>query len=355
MPDPGGRPALKAVVAGAMVGWAQRVPGLLLVGVLAVAAVAAATLQGGPLPPYALFFGMVLHHLGRGPRQRPGIDFCARDLLRLGVALLGARITAEQVAALGWQAALWLVVGVASTLLLALWLGPRLGLGRARAVLAGAAVGICGASAALAVAAVLPGGRKAERDVITVVVCITLLSTASMVLYPLLARALQLSPAQAGLFLGGSIHDVAQAVGAGLTLGAETGNLATVVKLCRVALLGVVVLAVSLSFASARAQAQAAAGASPPPPRAPLVPWFLWAFGALVVLNSAGQVSPLLQQAAGEVSRACLALAMVALGMKTSLREVARAGWPPLLLITAVSLWLAGWMLGGAWWLLGPG
>ena len=48
-----------------MVGWAQRVPGLLLVGVLAVAAVAAATLQGGPLPPYALFFGMVLHHLGR--------------------------------------------------------------------------------------------------------------------------------------------------------------------------------------------------------------------------------------------------------------------------------------------------
>ena len=333
--------------------WGQRGPGLLLAGAVAVAAVWASRLNGGPLPPYALLFGIALHHLARAPRQRPGIDFCARDLLRLGVALMGARITADQVAVLGWQAALWLVAGVVGTLLLALWLGPRLGLSRVRALLAGAAVGICGASAALAVAAVLPSGRKSERDVITVVVCITLLSTASMLLYPLLARALHLSPAQAALFLGGSIHDVAQAVGAGLTLGAETGALATVVKLCRVALLGVVVLVVSLAFAQARQQAQG--GAGQPAPRPPLVPWFLWVFGLLVVLNSAGQVGPMLQQGAAEVSRACLALAMVALGMKTSLREVARAGWPPFLLMAVVSLWLALWMLGGAWWIVGSG
>jgi uncharacterized membrane protein YadS len=78
-------------------------------------------------------------------------------------------------------------------------------------------------------------------------------------------------------------------------------------------------------------------------------------FGLLVVLNSAGQVGPMLQQGAAEVSRACLALAMVALGMKTSLREVARAGWPPFLLMAVVSLWLALWMLGGAWWIVGSG
>jgi hypothetical protein len=183
------------------------------------------------------FFGMAFHHLSRELRTRPGIDFCARDVLRLGAGLLGARISATQIAALGWGTALLVAGGVVSTLLLALWLGRLLGLGSARATLAGGAVAICGASAALAISAVLPPERKGDRYTLTVVMSITLLSTASMILYPLLARVLHLSPAQAGIFLGGSIHDVAQVVGAGFTLGTETGELATVVKLFRVAML----------------------------------------------------------------------------------------------------------------------
>lgn len=337
----------------AVLGWRRLAPGLALAGVLAIAAGSVSTLHGGPLPLYALLFGMAFHHLSRELRTRPGIDFCARDVLRLGAGLLGARVTATQIAALGWGAALWVVGAVLGTLLLALWLGPRLGLSRAQSTLAGGAVAICGASAALALSAVLPPERKGDRYTLTVVIGITVVSTASMILYPLIARALDLSPAQAGLFLGGSIHDVAQAVGAGLTLGSETGTFATVVKLFRVALLVLVVLAVSLAFKRARDEAQAGRAAERGAARPPLVPWFLWLFVALVALNSSGMADPRWLDALAELSRGCLVMAMAALGVKTSFRDVARAGWQPLLLIVTETLWLAGVMLAGAWWLLG--
>jgi len=333
--------------------WLRFGPGLALAGVLAIAASTVARVHGGPQPLYALFFGLAFHHLSHELRTRPGIDFCARDVLRLGAGLLGARISATQIAALGWGTALLVAGGVVSTLLLALWLGRLLGLGSARATLAGGAVAICGASAALALSAVLPPERKGDRYTLTVVMCITLLSTASMILYPLLARVLHLSPAQAGIFLGGSIHDVAQVVGAGFTLGTETGELATVVKLFRVALLAAVVMAVSLAFRSARAQAQATAPADRAPARQPLVPWFLWLFMALVLLNSLAPVATPLQDALAETSRGCLLMAMAALGVKTSFKDLSRAGWQPLLLIAVESLWLAALMLAGAWWLHG--
>lgn len=333
--------------------WRRLGPGLALAGVLVMAASAVSKLHGGPLPLYALFFGMAFHHLSRELRTRPGIDFCAREVLRLGVALLGARITAAQIEALGWQAALWVACGVVSTMLIALWLGALLGLGRARATLAGGAVAICGASAALAISAVLPPERKGDRFTLTVVICITVMSTASMVLYPLLARALHLSPAQAGLFLGGSIHDVAQVVGAGFTLGPETGEMATVAKMFRVALLVVVVLVVTLAFRSARAHAASAAEATQPGARPALVPWFLWMFVALVALNSAGWVSAAIQDPLADLSRGCLLLAMAALGVKTSLAQVTRAGWQPLLLIATETIWLGAFMLAGAWWIVG--
>ena len=76
-------------------------PGFVLSAVVAMAAAFAATVQAGPLFPYALFFGIASHHLARDGGVRPGLDFCARSVLRLGVALLGARITADQIAALG--------------------------------------------------------------------------------------------------------------------------------------------------------------------------------------------------------------------------------------------------------------
>ncbi|MDB5730142.1 MAG: hypothetical protein JWQ03_37 [Variovorax sp.] len=322
-------------------------PGVALAGVVAMAATFVSTLHGGPQFLYALFFGVAFHYLSQDAKAKPGIEFCARGVLRLGVGLLGARITAAQIAGLGWSTALIVIVAVISTLLCGLLLGKKLGLTRAQSVLSGGAVAICGASAALAISAVLPREKEGDRFTLMVVVTVTVLSTLSMVIYPLVAKLLHLSPALAGLFIGGTIHDVAQVVGAGYTLGHETGDYATIVKLFRVAMLTVVVVAVSSAFKKQREHAQAEQHASGrTPARQALVPWFLWLFVVMVLANSLHALPPFVQEGINDTSRACLVLAISALGIKTSFAQLARAGWRPFLLLLVETLWMAGFVLG---------
>ncbi len=328
-----------------LVSAAGLVPGSALAGVVALAATFVSQLHGGPQLLYALFFGIAFHYLSQEPRTKPGIEFCSRFVLRLGVGLLGARITVAQIVALGWPTALTVMAAVACTIGLGLWLGPRLGLSRHQGLLSGGSVAICGASAALAISAVLPREKDGDRFTLLVVVTVTALSTAAMVLYPLIARLLHLSPALAGLFLGGTIHDVAQVVGAGYTLGPETGDAATIVKLFRVALLAVVVVLVSASVRRAHAT-RAADDPAHAPARQPLMPWFLVLFIAMVALNSAGVFGADVQGALGHVARGCLVVAIAALGMKTSFMQLARAGWKPFVLILAETLFLALLVLG---------
>ena len=322
-------------------------PGSALAAVVALAATFVTQLHGGPQMLFALFMGVAFHYLSEEPRTRPGIDFCSRDVLRLGVGLLGARITAEQIAGLGWFTALTVVAAVVTTIACGLLLARRLGMTRAQGVLSGGAVAICGASAALAISAVLPRSEDRDRFTLMAVITVTVFSTVAMVLYPLVARALGLPPEMAGLFIGGTIHDVAQVVGAGFTLGPQTGDIATIVKLFRVAMLALVVMAASLAFRRAREQAAAAAAApAAVAERQSFVPWFLWLFIALVALNSAGALAAPLQQGMGWVSRACLVVAIAALGMKTSFKSLAQAGWRPILLILVETLWMAALVLG---------
>lgn len=319
----------------------QLLPGSALACVIAMAATLVSTLHGGPQFLYALFFGVAFHYLNQDATTKPGIEFCSRTVLRLGVGLLGARITASQIAGLGWSTAAIVVTAVVTTMLCAVLLGHRLGMNRAQAVLSGGAVAICGASAALAISAVLPRDKDSERFTLMVVVTVTVLSTLAMVTYPLVATLLQLSPELAGLFLGGTIHDVAQVVGAGFMLGQETGDYATIVKLFRVSMLAVVVVVVSSLFKQRRAaRADAPVGAKPA-----LVPWFLWVFVALVILNSVGAVPAAVQTGLNDVSRICLIVAIAALGVKTSFAELTRAGWRPFALLLVETLWMAGFVL----------
>lgn len=320
-------------------------PGSALAGVLALAASFVSTLHGGPQLLYALLFGVAFHYLSHEPQTRPGIEFCARGVLRLGVGLLGARITAAQIAGLGWETALTVVAAVVTTMLCGLALGRALGLTRAQRVLSGGAVAICGASAALAISAVLPREKDGDRFTLMVVVSVTVLSTLAMIVYPLLCRLLHLPPELAGLFLGGTIHDVAQVVGAGYTLNHETGDIATVVKLFRVSMLTIVVVVVSAAFKGARARQAAESAAGRTPARQALVPWFLWLFVGMVLLNSAGMIGSSLQSGLNDLSRGCLVAAIAALGMKTSFAQLARSGWRPLALIVIETLWIAGLVL----------
>ncbi|WP_395704107.1 YeiH family protein [Aquabacterium sp.] len=318
---------------GAAARWLQRLPGLALCGALAAAASHVAALQGGPLMLYALAFGLAFHYQSSEPHSAPGIAWCASTVLRLGVGLLGARITSDQFALLGPSTLAVVGAGVAGTLALGL-LGARLlGLPRSLGILAGGATGICGASAALALAAVLPRDDRLERDTLAVVVLATLLSTLAMLLYPLIARALALPPAAAGLFIGGSIHDVAQVVVAGFALGPATGDQATLVKLMRVATLALVVAAVALAHRRAG------------PARAPAVPGFLLLFVGLAAWRSLGGMPAWLPGRLDALAQACLPLGVVALGARSSLPQLARLGWRPVVLMLGCTVGLGAGML----------
>lgn len=312
-------------------------PGLLLCTVIGLAASFIARLHGGPQLLYALLIGVAFHFLLDDAKIRPGIDFCTGMVLRLGVALLGARITVGQIVALGWSTALIVVGCVLSTILGGIWVARRLGLSTAQGLLSGGATAICGASAALAISAALPRSHEQERFTLLVVVVVTSMSTFAMLLYPLLAHALHLSPGMAGLFLGGSIHDVAQVVGAGYLMGQETGDAATIVKLFRVSMLALVVIVVSAVYRAHRLPTDGTGT----PHRPALVPWFLGVFLLLVILHSLQGIPEVVQPLISDLSRGCLVVAIAALGVKTSFQMLFQTGWRPFALLLVETIWLA--------------
>jgi uncharacterized integral membrane protein (TIGR00698 family) len=324
-------------------------PGLLACAVVAAAATFLSEHYGAPVMLFALLLGTAMNFLtetveGRGGPCVAGIEFTARQVLRLGVALLGLRITVSQIAELGWTPVLIvagsLVLTIAVSMALARLMGFRLLFG----LLSGGATAICGASAALALAAALPAHPLKERATLFTVVGVSLLSTVAMIVYPMIATALGLDARLAGIFLGATIHDVAQVVGAGYGMSKETGDVATFVKLMRVAmLLPVIVFAVLLSRAHmARSGAgDGEAAAATAGPRPPLLPGFAVAFALLVALNSTGWLPAGLAHAGGEFSRWCLVAAIAAIGMKTRLKELVSVGLKPVLLMLAETAFLA--------------
>ena len=170
------------------------------------------------------------------------------------------------------------------------------------------------------------------------VVAVTVLSTLAMILYPLVVSVLELGAGPAGVFLGGTIHDVAQVVAAGMMLGPEAGDTATVVKLFRVMLLMPVVMVILLLYRNH----QPADGEDL---NMPVVPGFLLAFVVMMLLASTGLVSATVVQGATDASRVCLVLAIAAAGIKTSIEELLQLGWTPLLLFVGETLFIGLFVL----------
>lgn len=309
-------------------------PGALLCGVLGVAAQLLGDHVGGPPILWALGIGIALHRLSSVAALAPGFEFVVRQVLRLGVGLLGIRITFGHVAELGAPMALSLVLVVALTIALGLAAARAMRLPVALGILTAGATAICGASAAIAIAAALPAYAERDRDMTLAVVGTAALSTVAMVAYPPLALWLGLGPLATGVFLGGSIHDVAQVVGAGYSMSPQVGDTATIVKLWRVALLFPVVVGVALWTSRTSAPA---AGAKRPP----LLPWFLVLFSLLVVANSLGVVPAALRSGIEGVSRWLILFAMVALGFKTSVLQMARMGARPATLLVVETVVVA--------------
>jgi uncharacterized integral membrane protein (TIGR00698 family) len=175
----------------------------------------------------------------------------------------------------------------------------------------------------------------------------------AMIVYPLALKWLAISPQQAGLFLGGTIHDVAQVVAAGMMLAPEAGDTATVVKLFRVMLLTPVVIVIALLYRQQVAEtAQIVAAEGDKPVQAtsvPLIPGFLLAFIVLMLLASTQLLPKSWVDAASSASRWALVAAIAAAGVKTSFEELLKLGWQPVLMLVAETVWLAALMAGGMW------
>ncbi|WP_027476616.1 YeiH family protein [Curvibacter gracilis] len=330
---------------------AERSRGVLMTSIVAIAAMALASHYGAPVMLFALLLGMAVNFLSQDSRCKPGIEFTARQVLRWGVALLGLKITVAQVQAMGWQPLAMVVTAVAATIGFGILAARLLGFQKFFGLLTGGAVGICGASAALAISAAFPQHPQKERATLFTVIGVSTLSTIAMVLYPVVVRLLGLDALNAGFFLGGTIHDVAQVVGAGYSMGPETGDAATVIKLMRVAMLvPVIALAAWMTHRhnlSQAAQAQQAGALQPARP--PLLPGFAVAFVVLVAVNSLGWVPPTASRAGLQMSQAFLVAAMAAIGMKTHLKDILTVGWRPVALMVLETLFLAALFFGLMW------
>lgn len=311
-------------------------PGLLCCITIAAAAQFLSNHYGAPQMLFALLLGLAFHFLTESETSIPGIEFTAKTLLRTGVALLGFRITFADVTSLGAVNVGLVVSGVVATIfagiIFSYLVGRRLRFG----LLTGGAVAICGASAALAISTVLPKTEQRESDTIFTVIVVTTFSTIAMVVYPILTDWLNMDDQSAGLFLGATIHDVAQVVGAGYSVSPEAGDTATLFKLIRVAMLVPVVILLVFVFREKDAKVTWS-----------IFPLFIVGFCVSVFINSMGWVPNWIQNYIVDLSRWCLVAGIVALGIKASLQSISSIGITAILVILLETGFIALWILAG--------
>nr|WP_110427592.1 putative sulfate exporter family transporter [Glaciecola sp. KUL10] len=312
-------------------------PGIATTIVVGLAALFLSEHYGAPAMLFALLLGIAMSFIYQDTKCKAGIEFTACHILRIGVALLGLRIAFNDLVTMGWKTGALLIFAIGSTILLGIALAKGFGLKKRFGVLTGGSVGICGASAAMAISAVLPESKQKDRDTMLTIIGVTTLSTIAMVLYPIFASALSLDETQTSLFLGATIHDVAQVVGAGYSVSEQTGDLATLTKLVRVAFLMPVVVCILLVL---RMNFDSAKDAKPPG-----VPAFLVGFILLMTLNSWVELPAIVTNGATDISRFALVVSIAAIGMKSNLAQITEVGFKPIFILIAETVWIAGLIL----------
>jgi uncharacterized integral membrane protein (TIGR00698 family) len=308
------------------------IPGVALAAAIAAVAMLAEAvmrrLTGGftlPALVIALLIGMSLTAPARRAAFTPGLVWCVKTLLRVAIAILGLRISLADIIGLGPGTVVIVIGAMTLTIASSIWLSARLGLGASFGALAGAANAVCGASAALATSTVVPAYERKSADVAFAVIAANAVSTLAMLIYPLLAVAVGFDPKATGILLGGTIHDVAQVVGAGYAVSEPVGNAAVIVKLFRVFLLLPVVLGIGWWLAAGGARTGAA--------KVP-VPMFAIMFLVLCIVNTAATAMPALAPVYVPVKAVLdvaatwgLLLAIAALGAGTSVAELRYINW----------------------------
>ncbi|QSN60138.1 MULTISPECIES: YeiH family protein [unclassified Caballeronia] len=322
-------------------------------GILFVALFAAAVTRLSALPAIAglgispLIVGIVAGALygnalkdGMPQSWAAGVNFSARKLLRIAVAFFGLRVSLQEIAQVGLPGFAVSALVVVSTLIIGTWVGMKLmKLDRDTALLTAAGSAICGAAAVLAFESTLQS--KPHKSAMAVG-SVVLFGTLSMFLYPIAMHAgwLHLDTLGAGLFFGGTIHEVAQVVGAASNVSPEATHIATIVKMTRVMLLVPVLLVVGVWINRTRGDAATRANNA----KGKLaVPWFALGFLALVVVNSLHILPESATSTLNTLDTFALTMAMTALGMETRIAQIREAG--PRAIATGAILYV--WLVGG--------
>jgi uncharacterized integral membrane protein (TIGR00698 family) len=316
------------------VGIRAYLPGLFIAGIAALAAAYLSEHYGAPLMLMGLLIGLAFNFANADKRLHPGLGFASKSLLRWGIVLVGTQITVDQIVALGLPSFLVIATMIALVTLTGFSVARGLRLGNGLGILAGGAVAICGASAALALSALLGEKRASQAQLTLVLVSVSAASALAMSLYPVLAEVLHLNDRQAGFLIGASIHDVAQALGAGYSFSEEAGETAAIVKLTRVTLLAPTLAILSLMLPK---EPGTSAGRLH-------IPWFVVGFLALAGVNSLFPLPTQIAQIAAKGTSALLLLAVVATGIRSPMNLLMQQGWRssmPVVAATCVSFVLA--------------
>lgn len=316
-------------------------PGLILTGLITAAAYGLRELPAAstfsPLI-LAIVAGMLFHNtVGTPARAKAGVTFALRKILRFAIILLGLQLTAAQIAAVGASGLAVIALTLIATFLFTTWLGQLLGVDKGLAQLIAAGTSICGASAVIATNTVTTAH---DEDVAYAVACVTVFGSIAMFIYPLLPGLLHLDPRAYGLWSGASIHEIAQVIAAAFQDGKQAGEVGTIAKLSRVALLAPMVIALGLMAARRnRKSGTAHAGARPP------MPWFVLGFVAMVGVNSVVAIPPDVKSIIVTVTTVLLTMALAAMGLETDIAKLRAKGLRPLLLGAAAFLFIASFSL----------
>jgi uncharacterized integral membrane protein (TIGR00698 family) len=312
----------------------------ILPGVLLTSLVAAFSFGLRQLPGIAIFSPMILaivigiafHNLVGTPAwAQQGVTFGVRRLLRFAIILLGLQLTAAQVIEVGGRGLVIISATLLATFAFTVWMGRLLGVERKLAQLIAAGTSICGASAIIATNTVT---EAHDEDVAYAVACVTVFGSVAMFAYPLLQGLLHLDPYRFGLWSGASIHEIAQVMAASFQNGQKAGEFGTIAKMSRVMLLAPMVIA--LRAFAARATKKTGTMSAPTP-----MPWFVFGFIALVLLNSLIQVPAEAKAWIGTGATFLLSVALAAMGLETDIRKLTAKGLRPALLGALAFMFIA--------------
>ncbi|NPA51556.1 MAG: YeiH family protein [Aquificae bacterium] len=308
-------------------------PGIIFTFVLAVIAtfvsnldIVKQTVNFSPLI-IAIIFGIIIGNVIKLPEiLKPGIIFSLKKVLRIAIVFLGFRLTLQDVASVGIEGLIVDTIMLVGTFLIGVWVSRKIfGLDSQMSYLIASGSSICGASAVLATAPVV----KAEmHHAAMAVATVTIFGTIAMFLYPVVYKAgllLDFNDVLYGLWTGATVHEVAQVVAAGFAVSLEAGNTATIAKLTRVMMLAPLLIA--LSFYLAKKHATHGAGVTL---RDIPIPWFVFGFIAMVLVNSTHMIPSSLVSKINVVDSFLLTVAMGAMGIETNINKIKGVGMKPI-------------------------